>query len=289
VVFVFPIAPTIPFTRPVHAHATVNTNQRNDDGAPRVSGLRVVINVGKKGIMRRNGIRTITWALPGLFVVAAGCGIEKPSDGAQAGAGVLQIALTASMPQGTTYRVENATLDSFNFSGICTANPCVSVPGDDPPVAVNLTASVNAFDYSISFEDGWTVSRVDGDGTETPVAATLVSNFIPFTIKPNRAMPVTFEFQIGDQIATTGTGTVAVTPEFVEPLIDDFEDRDSYLAPFSGRNGQWFAFNDGSGVETPAPGAPALPQVVDTSANEVMHLTGSGFGTAGRLLPSGVF
>jgi hypothetical protein len=238
--------------------------------------------------MGRNDMRTMIASLVSLFA-AAGCGIEKPSGGAEGGAGVLQIALTASTPQGTTYRVEHATLDIFNSSGICASYPCVSVPGDDPTVAVDLTASANAFDYAISLEDGWTVSRVADDGSETPVAATLVHNFIPFTIKPSRTTPVAFEFQIGDQIATTGTGTVAVTSEFVEPLIDDFEDGDSQLAPFGGRDGQWVTFNDGSGVETPAPGAPALPQVVDTSANEVLHLTGSGFGTAGRLLPSGVF
>jgi hypothetical protein len=165
----------------------------------------------------------------------------------------------------------------------------VSVPGDDPILSVELSPSVNPMDYSISLEEGWTVSRVASDGTETPVPATLLNNFIPFTIKPQRTTPITFQFQVGTQIVTTGNGTAAVKAQFLETLIDDFEDGDGQLALLGGRNGQWTAFNDGSGVETPAAGGPVLPEVVDTTANEWLHLTGSGFGPAGILLSDGVF
>jgi hypothetical protein len=219
-----------------------------------------------------------------------GCGVDKPSPSSgPTDVGTVQIALTASTPEGTTYRVEGAIFDIFNYSGACASFPCTSVPGDDPVVSVDLSPSVSPMDYAISLEDGWTVSRVAADGGETPVTATLLANFIPFTIKPNRTTPITFQFQIGDEVVTTGNGTAAVKAQFLETLIDDFEDGDGQLALQGGRNGQWTTFNDGTGIETPAPGGPVLPEVVDTTANEWLHLTGSGFGPAGVLLPDGVF
>jgi hypothetical protein len=225
----------------------------------------------------------------GLVAAASGCGIEKPVGGPSESWGTVQVALTATTPQGTTYRVRDARLDIFNFDGACPGFPCASISADDDTVDVDLPVSTNPFDYSISLEPGWSVFRVETDGAETLVAATLISNYIPFTIKPDRKTPVRFQFQIGTLVATTGTGTVDVRPEFLETLIDDFEDGDDQLAPFGGRNGTWTAFNDGSGVETPAPGARVLPEVLDTSANEWLHLTGRGFGPVGRQLPDGTF
>jgi hypothetical protein len=225
-----------------------------------------------------------------LIAASFGCGVEKTSKGkgTTGDPGTVQIALTASTPGGTVYRVEGATFEIYNFAGACASFLCATVPGDDPTVTVDLAPSVFPGDYTISLDPGWTVSRVAADGTETPVPATLLTNGTSFTIKPGRTTPVVFQFQIGDEVATTGDGSVSVTPQFLETLIDDFEDGDSQLAPFGGRNGVWTAFNDGSGVETP-PAGPVLPEVLDTTANEQLHLTGSGFGAAGRPLPDGTF
>jgi hypothetical protein len=226
------------------------------------------------------------------IAASLGCGVEKTSNGNGNGApgdlGTVQVALTASTPGGTVYRVEGATFEIYNFAGACPGFPCATVPGDDPTLTVELAPSVFPGDYTISLDPGWTVSRVAADGTETPVPAMLLTNGTAFTIKPGRTTPVVFQFQIGEEIATTGDGSVSVTPQFLETLIDDFEDGDDQLAPFGGRNGVWTAFNDGSGVETP-PAGPVLPEVLDTTANEELHLTGTGFGAAGRLLPDGTY
>jgi hypothetical protein len=245
--------------------------------------------------MRRNE-RKLSAASAGcllgcLLAASEGCGTDRSgaASAAAAGTGTLQVALTASTPEGTIYRVNNAHLDVFNFSGGCAMNPCASVDGTDATVSIDLPASQFPFDYSIQLEFGWTVARVEADGSETPVSATLLNNFVSFTVKPGRATPVVFQFQVGDQVATTGTGSVSVSPAFVETLIDDFEDGDDQLAALGGRNGRWITFNDGSGAETPAPGALVLPQVLDTSANSVLHVTGTGFGPAGVPLPSGIF
>jgi hypothetical protein len=70
--------------------------------------------------------------------------------------------------------------------------------------------------------------------------------------------------------------------------IDDFEDGDGDLITIARRSGTWFTFNDGTGSETPAPDSPVLPEVVDASANFVLHVTGQNFSPAGTL-PDGGF
>jgi hypothetical protein len=200
--------------------------------------------------------------------------------------GTVQVALTSTGAGNVSYKLSNAVFE--------VTNPFVSPPvditvsGDDPMLNISLAPSVFSFDYQITLQDGWTLSAVNPDGTETPLAATVVTSFIPFTIKPQRTTPITFQFKASEQVITMGDGTASVKINVDDTLIDDFEDGDGFIAPLGGRNGAWFTFNDGTGTQTPPPFSPVLPEVVDTSANFVLHMTATGFAPAGPL-PDGSF
>lgn len=201
--------------------------------------------------------------------------------------GTLQIPLTASAPSGQAYHLRNAI---FDISNPFTSPPIeLALPGDEDELQVTLPPSVLDFDYSISLRDGWTLTQTLPDGTEQPVEATLTS-FIPlnFTIKPQRVTPIAFDFRVGSHIITTGDGKLVVSVAVDDTLIDDFEDGDSLLVAAAGRNGNWFTFNDGSGIQLPAPGSETLPEVVDASANFVLHVTGRDF-SPNRQQPDGSF
>jgi len=200
------------------------------------------------------------------------------------GVGTLQVALTATAPSGATYRLDNAVFQITNFfTGFNT-----TVTGDDPTLNIDLAPSVFPFDYSIFLQDGWTLNEINPDGSATPLSATLLTNFIPFTIKSQRTTPISFHFKASEQIIATGNGTASVTISVDDSLIDDFEDGDGLIAPLGGRNGAWFTFNDGTGTQTPAPGTPVLPQVVDTIANFLLEMTATGFAPQGQQ-PDGTF
>jgi uncharacterized membrane protein YgcG len=217
----------------------------------------------------------------------AGCSNGKdPGSWQSADVGTLQVALTASAPSGTTYHLANAVFEVTQFSVFPPVDLVVS--GDDPTLRIDLAPSVFPFDYQIVLRDGWTLNEVNADGSEQPLGATLLTNFISFTIKPARTTPITFQFKASEQVITTGNGTANVTVAVDDTLIDDFEDGDGLIAPLGGRGGGWFTFNDGTGTQTPAPGTPVLPEVLDTSANFLLHTTGSGFAPQGPL-PDGSF
>jgi hypothetical protein len=71
------------------------------------------------------------------------------------------------------------------------------------------------------------------------------------------------------------------------PLIDDMEDGDGRIAPFDGRNGVWFAYNDGTpgGMQFPSPSSPSFPMFIDvdplSGGHYVAATYGSGFTTWG--------
>jgi Carbohydrate binding domain (family 11) len=75
-----------------------------------------------------------------------------------------------------------------------------------------------------------------------------------------------------------GAGSAMMPPDAL--LIDDFEDGDSQVALVAGRNGSWFAFNDGTGQQSPDPHADMLPALLTPSlgpSTRAMHSSGSGF------------
>jgi len=201
--------------------------------------------------------------------------------------GTLQVPLTASAPSGAAYHLRNAR---FAIS-----NPFVEPPvdtivsGDSDVLELQLPPSAFSFDYTITLQDGWVLKATDADGSERAIAATLEgSSLQSFTIKPTRVTPLTYQFLAGGMPLLTGNGNLAVRVAVDDSLIDDFEDGDGQLIAIAGRNGSWFTFNDGTGIQTPAPDSPVLAEVVDASANYVLHTTGRDFAPAGPL-PDGSF
>jgi len=197
------------------------------------------------------------------------------ADGVQR-AGVLQIPLTATATSGTLYRLSNAVFEI--------TNPFVSppvfleVPADEDTLTVELPPSVFDFDYSVFLRDGWELREVAADGSERAVSATLTSfNPTSFTIRAQRTTPITYQFRANSTVVTTGDGAVSISVSVDDSLIDDFEDGDGAVLAIGGRNGAWFTFNDGTGVQTPAPDTELLPEVLDASANFVLHTAGEGF------------
>jgi hypothetical protein len=251
------------------------------------TGINVNKAPGKKRDMRTS------WRLwTSLFVSLAAAGAAGCSGGQPTGSwkntavGTVQVALTGTAPSGASYRLDNAVFEISNFSVFPPTDIVVS--GDDPTLNIDLPPSNFPFDYQIFLHDGWTLNAVNADGSEIPLGATLLNNFIPFTIKSGRTTPITFQFKASEVVITTGNGTASVRVSVDDTLIDDFEDGDGLIAPLGGRNGAWFTFNDGTGTQTPAPGTPVVPVVVDTSANFLLDMTGSGFAPQGPL-PSGGF
>jgi hypothetical protein len=218
------------------------------------------------------------------FAIAGGCSSQSGTgQWPTQQTGTLKLALEAATPSGVTYQLSNATFEIFNFSsGFST-----SVSGDSPSVLVDLAPSTYPDDYEIFLQDGWTLNQVAADGSQEPIPATLITNYVSFTIKPQRTTPVTFQFEVGGEVATTGDGDASVGIQVLEDLIDDFEDGDGQIAKLGGRDGAWFTFNDGSGVETPPANGPVLPEVLDTSANYVLHVTGNSFAPSGSVLADG--
>jgi hypothetical protein len=228
----------------------------------------------------------------GAWLLAIGCsgGVDVSAVvGAEAAqpAGTLQIPLTASSPSGISYRLDGAV---FSIDNPFLSPPVsLTIPADEDTLQVDLPPSAFDFDYTVFLQDGWQLIEVAADGTERSVGATLVSsNPLNFTVKAQRTTPLTYQFRASSGVVTTGDGAVAINVAVDDTLIDDFEDGDGQLVPIGGRNGVWFTFNDGSGVQTPAPGAEVLPEVLDASANFVLHTAAQGFAPQG-LLPNGDF
>ena len=236
-------------------------------------------------------------ALVALLLGGAGClggkdvslidGELNPADLAPVTTGILQLPLTAAAPSGTTYHLRNA-----HFA---ITNPFVDPPvdtvvsGDSDVLSVELPPSAFPFDYTIALQDGWSLVQTGADGQDVPVDATLDgSAYQSFTIRAARATPITYQFVAGGAHIGTGNGSVAVHVAVNDTLIDDFEDGDGNLVAIANRNGSWFTFNDGTGIESPAPGSPVLPEVLDASANFVLHVTGNDFSPA-LTLPDGSF
>jgi hypothetical protein len=216
---------------------------------------------------------TRRWALLLGVGVSGGFGCSTAPDAATADAqtGSVQIALDATSAANVSYHLGNAT---FLITGPTTT----TLSGETPTVQTDLPPG----SYQIQLLDGFTVSQVNPDGTQTALQATLQSkNPQAFGIRSQHTTAVSFAFKVGEVVVTTGDGTLTVTATVDDTSIDDFEDGDGRLSPLGGRNGTWFTANDGSGTQTPAPGTPVVPEV-DTNANFLLHGTGKGFGASGE-------
>ena len=220
----------------------------------------------------------------GAVAVVLGCEAPPTTTGGREPLGTLQLPLISTTPAGTTYRLSNATFVIVNGS----VGVSILVSGDDPTLTVELPPSLFSFDYQVSLQDGWTLSVVEPGGTERPISATLLNNFQAFTIRSQRTTPVTFQFKAGSSVVTFGDGALSISILVDDTTIDDFEDGDGLIVPIGGRSGAWFTFNDGTGTQTPPPGAPIVPEVLAADASYVLHETGTGFAPVGEL-PDGSF
>jgi Carbohydrate binding domain (family 11) len=79
--------------------------------------------------------------------------------------------------------------------------------------------------------------------------------------------------------------SAAISPD---KLLDDFEDGDSELLPFAGRNGAWFVANDQTPSASIHPAAgPANPERLEVprcSSRFALHFAGEGFVTWGAVI-----
>jgi hypothetical protein len=65
---------------------------------------------------------------------------------------------------------------------------------------------------------------------------------------------------VGGSDATAGGAADGGAPgEVNSPMIDDFEDGDGLILIVAGRNGAWYASNDGTSMQTPKPGTSLVP------------------------------
>jgi hypothetical protein len=82
-----------------------------------------------------------------------------------------------------------------------------------------------------------------------------------------------------------GSGGASTPPP--EPLLDDFEDGDSQVLLVAGRNGAWFAANDGTALQTPDPHVDTLPALLtppNGASLRALHTSGAGFTVWGALV-----
>jgi hypothetical protein len=127
----------------------------------------------------------------GVFVLA-GCG-NAPADTGSEEASSLQLNLTTTAASGTVYRLGPAT---FNVSRKDESVPewTLSATGDEPSLNLPLPPE----SYTVSLEQGWTLSRIDG-AAATPVAATLTSEASQRAdVFPFQTTPVNFAFRLGE-------------------------------------------------------------------------------------------
>ena len=83
-----------------------------------------------------------------------------------------------------------------------------------------------------------------------------------------------------------GSGGTVGGPPPMDLMIDDFEDGNAQILPSAGRNGAWFAANDGSlyASQTPDTRGPINPSVLmpaRTMSMRALHVTGYGYKTWG--------
>ena len=88
---------------------------------------------------------------------------------------------------------------------------------------------------------------------------------------------------------TAGSSAGGVPSAGFELSIDDFEDGDNQVALVAGRNGSWFAANDGSlqAQQTPDPFTACLPSLLVPprgTSERALHTSGSGFNAWGALI-----
>ncbi|XXX71985.1 hypothetical protein WMF30_30495 [Sorangium sp. So ce134] len=155
------------------------------------------------------------------------------------GAGMVSLPLVTST--GGNYRLHNATfsIDATNGAHVATLD------SESDPDADTLTATLFQGPYQVRLLDGWELGRIEGDGTESPVSAALVSqNPQLIDIRASATTDVSFTFTTGQGTIVLGDGSVDIR---VDVAPNDGLAQCSLLYSYSCPSGQTCLLADASG------------------------------------------
>lgn len=163
---------------------------------------------------------SITLLSLGLTLATApllgGCSVDSKE--AESEIGSAELLLQGTATSGVVYRLINA---EFEIRG---PENLVEIPADN---ATSFQVELPAGSYEIELNDGWSFARVEGDGSLTPVTATLLgANPQPFFVSNGLITHLNFQFETDSGTVVLGDGSVHVTIGITEKsdlLLNDFE------------------------------------------------------------------
>ncbi len=123
--------------------------------------------------------------------------------------GTIQMSLTGVGISGTEYRLRYAAFDIFGASALGFSSEDYL---DVPTVQMVLQAG----DYQIELEGGWTLERRNSDIYEPVNAVLLSDNPVAFTIVDQQTTSVAFRFKTDGEVINLGQGTLDVSIEVDE-------------------------------------------------------------------------
>jgi hypothetical protein len=206
--------------------------------------------------------RLLTHLVLFLPIAAGGCSGAAPS-----ATGTLSMPLSAQAASGTVYHLHG----SVSIDGGAT-HVSLAADGDALETALPIGA------YTLTVQSGWTLDQVAADGSEQPVAASLVSaNPSAFAISDGQVTRLRLQLAVEGMNLAPGQGALQLGVDVDDGLVDDFEDGNANVAAIGGRHGNWFTTNDGTGRQIPAQNTPALPQPGGVGGGLAMRTSGSGF------------
>ena len=158
---------------------------------------------------------------------AAGCTAQTDSESEQQ-LGTLHLPLVTPM-QGS-FRLRNATFAIKSQSG----TPVVTLDSESDPDAPALSASLTQGSYTARLQNGWALNSVAADGTESPVAAALITqNPQNFKIKATVDTALSFTFVTVNGTVTIGNGMVDITVDVSsKPTLTGCDVTSTFNCPF---------------------------------------------------------
>jgi hypothetical protein len=142
----------------------------------------------------------------GAALGAAGCAAEPATLASEQDRGTLVLPLLT--PTRGAFRLGSAHFVVTDQQGAQAA----ALDSDADPAAQALTASLPQGRYSALLQDGWVLSSVADDGSESTVRAALLSpNPQSFDIRPSVETDIAYTFATESGTITIGTGPVSIT------------------------------------------------------------------------------
>jgi alpha-tubulin suppressor-like RCC1 family protein len=124
-------------------------------------------------------------------------------------AGTLRMAIKATAPSGTSYRLRHG---AFDIVGPSQTTLSTETNLDDETLEVALDAG----NYQVTLNDGWFLERTNGDGTYDVVDAVLLSDKTQdFTIISHQTTNIRYRFRVAGEVVEIG-GTLAIGIDVVE-------------------------------------------------------------------------